>query len=83
MKRYPLKRMSKEIANIRKQIENLSDDLDRRVVLLQQVCSHPSTEIKCRDIRGSYLDKSEHHEITVCSICGTELNDKVSYGWYA
>lgn len=49
---------------------------------LLKYCTHEKTSKKSHSYPGSYLDRAEHHVITVCDWCGEELDKKVSYGGY-
>jgi hypothetical protein len=71
-----------EVRKLEKQQEKIRKALDVKIPLLKRKCSHETTSTRNRYVPGSYLDKSESHKITYCTICDTDLKDEVSYGFY-
>lgn len=75
-------KIAKEIQDLDNEIKRLEATKSDRIKFLKEHCNHPYQDKKTVYYEGSYLDRSEHHEITFCLICKTELDRKVSYGTF-
>lgn len=82
MSQTELNKLAEDIKNLHLRRDRIDQVLEEKITSLKANCPHKKTAIKHHYVEGSYLDKSQDHEITYCVLCGTELKDKVSYGWY-
>ena len=83
MTQSDFEKLAEEVQKLKKRRKKIDNALEVKIPILKANCSHKKTAIREWHCEGSYLDKSETHEVTYCVVCNTELNDKVSYGWYA
>lgn len=67
--------LSKKKNKILKQISSDEEEL-------KKICIHNKKSTKNDYISGSYYDKEQYIKITVCDICGEELDREITLGGY-
>ena len=74
--------IKKKIVAIKKKMKKLYNEEISLFAELQKCCLHTETELKEYNFEGSYLNLAEYHRVIICSICGEELDHKITYGSY-
>jgi len=67
--------INKKINKILKQIEASEQEL-------KKICTHSKKSRKDEYVPGSYYDRCQYINITICDICGSELDREVTTGGY-
>jgi hypothetical protein len=75
-------RIKKKIVALKNKISKLNKQEMILFGELQKCCLHTETELKEYNFEGSYLNLAEYHKVTICSICGEELEHKTTFGGY-
>lgn len=75
-------KLVEDIKTLEEERDRINKFLDIMIPIMKSNCPHEKVDVRHWYIDGSYLDRSEDHKITYCVVCGTELKDEVSYGYY-
>jgi hypothetical protein len=67
---------------INKKINKMLKQIELSQVELKKICTHSKKSQKDDYIGGSYYDREQFIKITVCDICGQELDREVTLGGY-
>jgi hypothetical protein len=62
--------------------DKIAVEIERCLEELPKICIHNQTKRVDEYESGSYYDREKYIHITVCAICGEELNRKITTGGY-
>jgi hypothetical protein len=62
--------------------DKVAVEIERCLEELPKICTHNKTKRVDEYEEGSYYDRCKYIHITICAICGEELNREVTTGGY-